>query len=175
MRKNLFLYLALACFAGLLAIFVFDGYIGLYDTLYVTAGEREERIDPDFWLRQGRATPDAVKNAYYVSANWKEKIRFRYEIDNRRFSSYNADIEVTAWRSQQKLLDMLSQQLAISAFDKEQLEWVLDTAELLPDESTPEQSYEYTVTINMGEMERNLILYINPSTYPLKTIPVPRD
>ncbi|GAI56646.1 unnamed protein product, partial [marine sediment metagenome] len=44
MRKNLFLYLTLACFFGLIAIFIVDGYLGIYDTIYVTAGEQEERV-----------------------------------------------------------------------------------------------------------------------------------
>jgi hypothetical protein len=40
------LYLALACFAGLIAIFIADGYLGIYDTAYVTAGEYEQEIEP---------------------------------------------------------------------------------------------------------------------------------
>jgi len=48
MRRYLFLYLTLACFFGLVAIFIVDGYIGIYDTLYITAGEREQTIEADF-------------------------------------------------------------------------------------------------------------------------------
>ena len=36
-RRNLFLYLTLACFLGIIAIFIFDGYVGIYDTIYVTS------------------------------------------------------------------------------------------------------------------------------------------
>ena len=43
MRRHLFLYLALGCFAGLIAIFIVDGYVGIYDTVYVTAGEYEQK------------------------------------------------------------------------------------------------------------------------------------
>ena len=32
-HKNIFLFLALACFVGIILIFVFDGYIGVYDRL----------------------------------------------------------------------------------------------------------------------------------------------
>lgn len=174
MRKKLFLYLTLACFFGLIAIFIADGYLGIYDTIYVTVGEREEKIEADFWLRQSPIKPVGVKNAYYVSANWEEKIFFRYEVDNRRFSSYTADIEVAVWHSQEKIYDLVSQHIQIGAFDKEQLEWVLDTAEFLPSDVPPEQSYEFTVTIKRGQVERNIIVYINPSAYSsgVKVVPV---
>ena len=174
-RKNLYLYLTLACFFGLIAIFIVDGYLGIYDTVYVTAGEREEKVEPDFWLRQSLIKSVGVKNAYYVSANWEEKIFFRYEVDNRRFSSYTADIDVSVWRSQEKVFDLVSQHIQIGAFDKEQLEWVLDTVELLPSDVPPEQNYEFTVIIKRGQVERNIIVYINPRTYPsgAKVVPVP--
>jgi len=175
MRRNLFLYLTLACFFGLIAIFVVDGYLGVYDTIYVTAGEREEKIEADFWLRQSLTKSAEVKNTYSVSANWEEKIFFRYEVDNRQFSGYTADIEVAVWHSQEKIYDLVSQHIQIGAFDKEQLEWVLDTVELLPSDVPPEQNYEFTVIIKRGQVERNIIVYINPRTYPsgAKVVPVP--
>ncbi len=169
MRKYLFLYLTLACFFGLIAIFIVDGYMGVYDTIYITAGEREEKVEPDSWLRPGE------KNGYYVSADWEEKIFFRYEVDNLRFSSYAADIDVSVWHSQEKLYDLVSEQIQIGAFDKRQLEWVVDTAEFLPGDIPPEQNYEFTVTIKRGQVERNIIVYINPRTYPsgVKVVPAP--
>ena len=176
-RRNLFLYLALACFVGLIAIFIVDGYMGIYDTLYITTGEREEKIEPDFWQRQGRAAPFGMENAYYVSTNWEEKVFLRYEVDNRQLSSYTADIEVSIWHSQQKIRDLILQQILIAAFDKGQLEWEIDTAELLPSDPAPEQRYEYTVIIKRGGIERRIIVYINqftyPSEYPLKPVPAP--
>ena len=168
-RRNLFLYLTLACFFGLLAIFIVDGYMGIYDTIYMTAGEREQKIEPDEWQQQDKFWSTGV--------NWDEKVFFRYEVDNRQFSSYTADIEVAVWRSQEKVRDLLSQQISISAFDKGQLEWVLDTAELLPSDVPPEQRYEFTVIIKRGEIERKIIVYINqftyPSEYPVKSVPAP--
>ena len=162
-HKNLFLYLTLACFVGLIAIFIGDGYMGLYDTVYITAGEREQKVEPDFWIRQ--------EWDWSTGVNWGEKVVFRYELDNRRFSSYTADIEVSAWRSQEKVLDLTSQPVSIAAFDKGQAEWVLDTTELLPGDTPPEQGYEYTVIIKRGVVERKIIIYINPSVYPLKPVP----
>ena len=153
--RNLSLYLALACFLGLIAIFVVDGYMGVYDTIYITAGEQEQRIEADFWLRD-------YDGYYYERAvtNWGEKVLFRYEVDNRRFSSYSANVEVSLWRSQEKVQALISQQLEIASFDKGQLEWVVDTGEL---EMVPSEEFvEYTVIIKRGEIERKIILIFSP-------------
>ena len=92
-RSNLFLYLALACFIGIIAIFVVDGYMGVYDTLNITAGEREEKIESEFW-REG--------HPWSVWANQNDKVFFRYEVDNRQFSQYSANLDVSVWRMQEK-------------------------------------------------------------------------
>ena len=163
--RNLFLYLTLACFFGLIAIFIVDGYMGIYDTVYITAGEREQKIDSEVWLRGDKYWSSGV--------NRGEKAFFRYEVDNRQFSSYTADIEASVWRSQEKVRDLISQPISINAFDKGQLEWVIDTTEILPSDALPEQSYEYTIIIKRGEIERNVILYINPVPYAPKPVPAP--
>ena len=160
MRKNLFLYLTLACFVGLIAIFVVDGYFGVYDTLYVPMGEREEKIEADQWLQWsewGRA-----------EVAWGEKAFFSYEVDNRQFSTYSANIAVSVWHSKEKVRDLISQEISIPAFDKGQLEWVVDTTGLLPG-GAPEQGYEFTVIIKRGEIEREIIVYMYP--LPAKIVP----
>ncbi len=161
--RNLFLYLAVACLFGLMAIVVVDGYMGIYDTVYITAGEQEQKIESDYWSKD---------NGTWWSAgtNWGEKVFFRYEIDNRQFSSYSVDIEVSVWRSQQKVLDLLSEQIQIASFDSGLLEWVVDTSELEP--APPEQTYEYTVLIKRGEEERRIILYLGPSDFNKFPVPV---
>ena len=165
-RRNLFLYLTLACFLGLVAIFIVDGYMGIYDTLYITAGEQEQKIEHDFWLRQDRFWSTGV--------NRGETAFFRYEVDNRQFSSYEANVDVSVWHSQEKVRDLTSQPISLAAFDKGQLEWVMDTTEFLPGDIPPEQGYQYTVVIQRGEVERRIIVYINPVPYvPKSPIPVP--
>ena len=164
-RRNLFLYLTLVCFFGLIAIFIVDGYMGVYDTVYVTAGEREQKIESDVWLRGDKFWSSGV--------NRGEKAFFRYEVDNRQFSSYMADIEASVWRMQEKVRDLISQPISIDAFDKGQVEWVIDSTEILPGDALPEQSYEYTIIIKRGEIERNVIIYINPVPYAPKLAPVP--
>ncbi len=162
-RRNLFLYLTLACFLGLIAIFIVDGYLGVYDTIYITAGEYEEEIEPDVWAQQDQFWSPGV--------NQDEKIFFRYEVDNRQFSGYTADIEVSVWRSQSKISDLVSQRILIGAFDKEQLEWEIDTTELLPVNIPPEQGYDFSVIIKRGEIERRIIVNVNPLAYPSKPVP----
>ena len=93
-HKNLFLYMALICFISIIAIFVIDGYLGVYDTLYVTAEEREEEIGPDFWIEEDRTWSTAFTSG--------ERVFFCYEVDNRQFSKYTADIEVSLWHSQER-------------------------------------------------------------------------
>ena len=160
-RKNLFLYLILACFIGLIAIFIVDGYLGVYDTLYVPMGEREQKIEADQWRQWSEWRRAEI--------GWGEKAFFRYEVDNRQFSTYTADVEVSVWHSKEKVRDLISQEISIPAFDKGQLEWVIDTTELFPSGIPPEQGYEFTVIINRGEIERKIIVYM----YPLPTKIVP--
>ena len=164
-RRNLYLYLTLACFFGLIAIFIVDGYMGVYDTVYVTAGEREQKIESDVWLREDKFWSSGV--------NRGEKAFFRYEVANHRFSGYTADIEASLWRSQEKVQDLVLQPMAIAAFGKGQMEWVIDTAELVPSDAPLEQRYEYTVMIKRGEIERNVIIYIDPGPYAIKPVPAP--
>ncbi len=153
-HKNIFLYLTLACFLGIILIFVFDGYMGIYDNLFVTTGEREDEIGRDSrpWQQS-------------VAVDWGEKAFFRYEVDNRQFSGYTADIEVSVWHSQEKVADLIVQPMSLDSFDKGQLEWVLDTAELVPADISPEQGYDFTIVIKRGEIERSLIIHVRSSPY----------
>ena len=165
-RRNLYLYLTLVCFFGIIAIFIADGYMGIYDTVYITAGEREQKIESDVWQRNDTFWSSGITRG--------EKGFISYEVDNRQFSRYEADIDVSVWRMQEKVSDVLSQHMEVGAFSKGRVEWEIDTAELLPPDAPPEQGFDYTLTIKRGELERNIILRINPSPYPvIKTVPAP--
>ncbi|MBT9149463.1 MAG: hypothetical protein AAGB97_04485 [Dehalococcoidia bacterium] len=159
MRRNLYLYLTLACFVAIIGIFVVDGYMGIYDTLHITTDGQRQRIEPDHWPRQ-----DWVWVSTWVT--WGDKAFFRYEVDNRWFSAYTADIEVSVWRGQEKVLDLIAQQISVLAFDEGQVEWVIDTTELLPSDVPPEQRYDYTLIIKRAEIEREIIVHINPPANP---------
>jgi hypothetical protein len=147
-----------------------------YDTVYITTGEQSWKVEADVWQRQiptyapapivepieYAPRPGEGKGFYIMPANRGEKISFRYEVDNRKFSSYKADVEASVWKSQQKVRDLISQPISIAAFDKGELEWVVDNTELLPKDILPEQSYSYTVIIKRGEIERRIVVSINP-------------
>lgn len=162
-NKNLYLYLALVCFVGIILVFVFDGYMGVYDTLVVKGGEYEQEIEDNDWER----------DYWSAAVGWGEKAHFYYEVDNRRFSAYTADVEVSVWHSLEKVADIPVPSLSIGAFDKQQVEWVLDAAELVPADADPTQGYEFTVYINRGEVERRFIVYVRTSEYPVKAVPAP--
>ena len=162
LTRNLFLYLTLTCFLGIIAIFIVDGYLGVYDTIYVTAGEWEQPIEPDYWLRGDQVWSTGV--------NWGEKVFFRHEVDNRRFSRYSAEIEASVWRSQEEVRDLGTQQVSIAAFKKGEVEWVVDTTELFPGGIAPEQRFEHTVVLKREDIERKIIVFIN---YVPKPVPAP--
>ena len=165
-RRNLFLYLTIACFLGLITIFIVDGYMGTYDTLHVTIGERPQTIGSDVWLRQD--------SFWSIGMNQGEKASFRYEIDNRQFSIYTSDVDVSVWRNQEKVRDLVvSQSISVNVFAKGELTWVVDSTEILPGDFSPKQGYQYTIAIKRGEIERNIILYINPDPFPAQPAPVP--
>jgi hypothetical protein len=168
-HKNLYLYLTLACFLGIILIFIFDGYMGVYDTLTIETGEYPQTIEADQWAQQDRYE-------YMPSAGveWGGTVDFSYEVDNRRFSSYTADVAVSVWHSQEKVADLITEAMLIASFDKSQIEWILDTSEFVPADIPAEQGYNLSVVIKRGEIERRVIIYLNPAAYPLKVVPVPR-
>ena len=167
-RRILFLYLTLACFFGLIAIFIVDGYMGIYDTVYVTAGEYEQEISPDYWQgqRHGFAYP------FHIGAKWGEPVHFRYEIDNRRFSTYSTAVEVTVWKSNEKVIDLFSQDISVAAFDKVTMDWTLPAQELA---KAGLEIGEYTVKIKRGEveLERGIVLGFRSPEEPVYPKPVP--
>jgi len=169
-KRNLYLYLAIACFIGIIAIFVVDGYLGIYDTFYITAGEHEQEIEPDYWLRskyQGYSYP------YHIGAEWGETVHFRYEIDNRCFSSYSTLIMASVWKENEKIFDLFSEDRSIKPFSKVLVEWTLDSEEL---QARRFSVGEYTVKIERKGIERKIIVgYRSPSLEPLyPIIPSPR-
>jgi hypothetical protein len=165
-RTNLYLYLAIACFVAIIAIFVVDGYMGVYDTVYITSGEQEQRIEPDFWLGQG-----PLPNIAYKGVDWGEKILFRYEVDNHQFSRYSASLEVSVWRMEEKVLDVTSQPMVVAPFGKAEVEWVVDTAKIIPGGIPSERGEEFSVIIKRGEIERRIIVNLHPVISLPKVVP----
>jgi len=168
-RKNIYLYLTLACFLGIILIFVFDGYIGLHDTLTFTSGEFPVTIAADQW--QARGGPD---NTPITPANYGNKLTFTYKLDNRHFSSYKSAIDVSVWKNQVKLADLLSTTVNVKAFGKVQAEWVFDTTQFVSGNLTAGTSADFTMVIQQGDIQRKVIINIYQGVNPEKIIPVPQ-
>ncbi len=156
--------MALACFLALIVIFITDGYMGIYDTTYVTAGERERVIEADYWLQEQPA-PSEFTIDYYISTDWGQKVFFRYEIDNRLFSTYSTVIGASLWQENEKLLELFSEAKTIEPFGKAVAEWTLSPEEL--EQPVAGTSNQYTVKISWGEVERNIVVdFYYPLEYP---------
>jgi len=145
MGRNIFLYLALVCFIAIVVIFVFVGYLGIYDTVYVTTGEYTQEIGPDFWQGQSNRND----HPYRIRAEWGEPVHFRYQIDNRRFSSYSTTVEASLWKSGEKVIELFSQNISISNFDKAAMDWTLSPQDM---QGANLEVGQYTMKINRGEV-----------------------
>ena len=162
--KNLYLYLTLACFVAIIAIFIVDGYFGLYDTLYVTAQEHEQEIEADYWQR-----PWVKEQGYRIGAEWGEPVHFRYEIDNRTFSTYLADVEASLWKSGEEVVELLDESISVASFGEATVDWTVRAEEL---EGAGFAVGEYSVQIRHGEVERKIVLsYYYPEKVPLQPEP----
>jgi hypothetical protein len=151
-HKYLYLALALVCFLGIILIFIFDGYMGLYDSFRINNGEYPMEIEPDYWFRQD--------TYWFYSIEWGGTANFTYEIDNRRFSEYVSEIDVSVWDGDNKIDALLSQTVEVDSFGKWQTGWVLDTSEYLSADSS-EQNYNFTLLVSHGDIERRIIINVN--------------
>jgi len=167
-RRYRFLYLAIACIAGLAAIFIVDGYLGIYDTVYITIGEYEQKIEAYEWLRE--------ENFWSTPARWDEKVSFRYEIENHQFSTYSTRIEASVWKENERVIDLFAEDKSIEPFDRVTVEWTLSSEELESAGFGIDEYADYTIKINYGDVERKVIVnFYSPEegSYP-KPLP-PRE
>jgi hypothetical protein len=150
-HKNLYLGLTIAFFLAIIAIFVFDGYMGIYDTVTVTVQEREETIEPDQWLREDYS--------YYTWVESGEKLYFHYELDNRRFSGYEADIEAAVWFGGEKQEVLADESVSLGAFEKEEFSWSVDPAAVRPYQTSADYDFEFSVIITRDGVELRTIVH----------------
>jgi hypothetical protein len=166
-HNNLFLFLALACFAGIILIFVFDGYIGLYDKLVIDNGQSKQNVEWDEWARQ-----EKYGGSVGTSLEPGGQAEFTYTIENHRFSEYSDVIEATLWNNRVKVADLLSEKVSVPSFDKTEVKWTVRTADILPANSPVNQNYFYIVKIKRGILEREVNINIYISNI-IKEIPSP--
>jgi hypothetical protein len=161
-QKYLFLYLAVVCFIGIILIFVFDGYMGFYDTLSLVSGEQTQTISTEQWTQseQNNYPLDIWPS---VSGNFS----FSYKIDNRRFSSFQADISVSIWKNQEKLADILTKTVNVGAFNSAVISWVVDPESIVPTIANTDN--QITMEISLGDIKRSAIIHYsqnNPKIFP---------
>ena len=139
--------------------------MGVYDSLTMTSGEFPQTIEPDRW-------PEDKRYPYHSSIYVQQggKVAFSYEVENRTFSTYSADVEVTVSHEQEQIAVLLSQPLTVNSFDEGQLEWELDTTEFVPEDFPPEQRYDLSVLIKRGDVERHILVNVAGSSYPPKPV-----
>jgi len=168
-RRYLFLYLAIACFAGLVAVFIVDAYLGVYDTIYVTTREYEQKIEAAYWQQPERAWPTQYENAWSIGATVGDHIPFRYEIENHQFSAYSTTVQASVWKENEKVADLFSGDVSIGRFGKATVTWSLATEELPG--LTPGWPAQFTIKINLEDIERKIILDLNYPEAPLTPQP----
>jgi hypothetical protein len=167
--KNLYLYLALACFVGIILIFIFDGYMGFYESLSTTDVNYPQQITEEQWQQENRYGLPGL------SIERGGDITYQYVVDNRQFSSYAAEIDVSLWQNQVKMADLTSETLTLGAFGKGEVDWVLNMDDYLPAEIPAGANYNFTIVIKRGEIERRVMLYVNPTIIIPKPVPIPQD
>jgi hypothetical protein len=151
-KRNIYLGLTLAFFLALIAVFVFDGYMGIYDTVTVITQEREETIEPEYWLRDGYSN--------YIWTDEGQDISFHYELENRCLSDYTADVEVAIWFGESKQSVVLTDTVAIGGFDSHEWDWVIDTATLRPADIPEPYDYEFSVIITRDGVELRTVVQV---------------
>lgn len=139
--KNLGLYIGILCAIGIMAIFFFDAYIGIYDTLYVTGDGWDVEITFD------RSYPE-------FGTEYGEAIYFTYAVTNNMFEEYDTYIEASVWRGYEKNLTLFSANESIKPFDNTTVKWVLETEKLEPNTN-------YILKINTDTFERILPMYFH--------------
>ena len=169
-HNNLYLFLALACFVGIILIFVFDGYIGVYDKLVMDNGQFKQTVEGDQWARE-----EKYGGTVSISVDRNSQVDFTYTIENHCFSVYTDSLEVTLWYNKIKTKDLISQEFSISPFDKQEFKWTVIPSEILPAGATAGQNYVFDVKIKRNGIERdvNVGIFIAPDGVKITPIPAP--
>ena len=166
-HKTIYLFLALACFLGIILIFIFDGYMGVYDSLRIDNGQYVQTVDARQWQ-------DQAEYGFYpsVSIDRDRSVDFTYKVENHRFSAYNAEVKVSLWYGVDKLADVTAETINAGAFGSGEFDLVLDPGQYLPGDYPTDQSYNLTLVIERENIERKVMVYINPGTVVVPKAPV---
>ncbi len=174
-RKNLSLYVALLCVAGIMVIFLLDAYLGIYDTLYITQRGSERPVGFEQWERWERWPERYEGSAYTARVYYGEVLSFRYEIANRRFGKYSTPIEASVWKGEERISTLFSGEETIKPFDEVAVRWTSET-ERLKEYGDPAAPYtNYSIRVKTERVERRIILRVEEEVMPVspKVFPIP--
>jgi hypothetical protein len=164
-HKTLYLLLALACFLGIIVIFIFDGYLGVYDTLRIDNGQFPQTITTEQWQQQ-----EEFGYPPSVSVDRDRSVNLTYTVENHRFSAYSADVRVSLFYGVDKVGDVTAGRVESRAFGSGEFTFVVNAGDFLPADYPTDQSYNLNMLIERGDVERRVMVYINPG--PPKTITI---
>ena len=162
-RKNLYLFLALACFAGIILVFIFDGYFGVYDSLYMDNGQYPRKVEPDQW--------DGDEEYRYLQSTDLQRgglLEFTYTLENHRFKEYAAQMEVAYSHNREPVDGTVSEYITAGSFKEAEVTWTVRADDLVPAGLAVDQSYNVNMVITRGDVEREILINIYPSPNALK-------
>lgn len=163
----MYLYLALACFLGIVLIFVLDGYTGRYDKLEFDTGQRVQSID---FVENDERTPPFYMLS--IHADRGDVLEFTYTLENRWFGRYQADVLVLL-TGNSGATELVNGRLSVDGFSTGILAWTIDTATLLPANTEERVIYNAELVIKRGGIERVISMNINTNSTGIKPLPLP--
>jgi hypothetical protein len=167
-HNSIYLFLALACFVGVILIFIFDGYIGVYDSLVIDNGQYKQTVAADQWAQR-----EQYGNMVSTSVDRNSQVDFTYTVENHRFSDYTDSVDVSLWYNKVKTADLLSTQLSIPSFNTKVMAWSINATQVISANASTGQSYIYNVKIKRGDIERDINVNIYVTSEGIIIVPAP--
>ncbi len=166
--KNLYLYLALACFLGIVLIFFFDGYLGVYDSLKADNGSYTQEVPTEQWQN-----PDRYGGPFSMTIDENGYLDFSYSVDNRRFVRTDGEVTVTLTDSAGATRELLQEGFDIGAFSHRDATWTLKGTDVVPAGAAPTTAFNVHLTIQFDSVTREIVIYVNRNGSIPKAVPVP--
>ncbi len=150
--RLVYLYIAIACFTGIILIFVFDGYMGRVRTLEIDNGRYTQVFDEQWMQEQSNQwTPS-------FNAQPDDTITFTYTLENRVFSDIDEDFRV--YLKDEPDTIFVEDVISAGAFGTDSITWTIETNDLLPPSYTAGNEFNFEFVISAGEEELELNIMI---------------
>lgn len=163
--KNLYLFLAMACFLGIVLIFFFDGYVGVYDSLKADDGSYLQEVPTEIWQN-----PDQFRAPFSLTIGEVGSLKFTYRVDNHRFTGYTAPVVVTLEDTTGTVTELAHRTLTAGAFGNGEITWTLNGADLVP-AGAAGSTLAVEMTIQRDGVTRQISLYVNRNGLVPKVVP----